>query len=80
MKKLSRQEVINFIEENSIMINSLNNSNYDIAKRIINLLRDNINVYNAEKVSDQLEDYLFEKYCIEGDSEIIKIVKSGYEK
>ena len=33
--------------------------------------------YDPDKVVEQLEDYLFNKYCIEGDSEIEKIVKGG---
>lgn len=33
--------------------------------------------YDPEKVVKQLEDYLFEKYCVEGDSEIERIVKGG---
>lgn len=33
--------------------------------------------YNADKVVEQLEDYLFERYCVEGDSEIERIVKGG---
>lgn len=33
--------------------------------------------YNVDKVVEQLEEYLFEKYCIEGDAKIDEIVKSG---
>lgn len=33
--------------------------------------------YDPDKVVQQLEDYLFEKYCVEGDSEIERIVKGG---
>lgn len=33
--------------------------------------------YDPDKVVKQLEDYLFEKYCVEGDSEIERIVKGG---
>lgn len=33
--------------------------------------------YDPDRVVEQLEDYLFHKYCIEGDSEIEKIVKGG---
>ena len=32
---------------------------------------------DADKVVEQLEDYLFEKYCVEGDSKINEIVKGG---
>ena len=33
--------------------------------------------YDPDKVVEQLEDYLFEKYCVEGDAEIERIVKGG---
>lgn len=33
--------------------------------------------YDPDKVVEQLENYLFEKYCVEGDIEIDKIVKAG---
>ena len=32
---------------------------------------------DVDKVIEQLEDYLFEKYCVEGDSKIDEIVKGG---
>ena len=32
---------------------------------------------DTDKVLEQLEDYLFEKYCIEADHEIEKIVKGS---
>lgn len=33
--------------------------------------------YDVDKVVEQLENYLFEKYCIEGDTAIDEIVKGG---
>ena len=33
--------------------------------------------FDLDKVVEQLENYLFEKYCIEGDTTIDKIVKGG---
>ena len=33
--------------------------------------------YDPNNVVKQLEDYLFEKYCVEGDYEIERIVKGG---
>lgn len=33
--------------------------------------------FNTDKVLEQLEDHLFEKYCIEDDPEIAKIVEGG---
>lgn len=34
-------------------------------------------VFDVDKVVEQLENYLFEKYCIEGDTAIDEIVKGG---
>lgn len=33
--------------------------------------------YEPDKVVEQLEDYLFEKYCVEADVKIEEIVKRG---
>ena len=33
--------------------------------------------FDPDRVVEQLENYLFEKYCVEGDSEIERIVKGG---
>lgn len=33
--------------------------------------------FDADKVAERLEEYLFEKYCIEGDAKIDEIVKGG---
>ena len=33
--------------------------------------------YDVDNVVERLEDYLFEKYCVEGDSKIDEIVKGG---
>ena len=34
-------------------------------------------VFDVDKVVEQLEEYLFEKYCIECDAKIDEIVKGG---
>lgn len=47
---------------------------YDAVKDVINNMP---TAYDPDKVVEQLEDYLFEKYCVEGDSEIERIVKGG---
>lgn len=36
--------------------------------------------YDDDAVCDELENYLFEKYCIEGDSKIDEIVINGGKK
>ena len=33
--------------------------------------------FDVDKVAERLEEYLFEKYCIEGDEKIDEIVKGG---
>ena len=33
--------------------------------------------FDKEKVIEELEDYLFEKYCVEGDDKIAEIVEKG---
>mgnify|MGYP007100675677 CR=1 FL=1 len=33
--------------------------------------------FDVDKVVEQLENYLFEKYCIEGDATIDEIIKGG---
>lgn len=33
--------------------------------------------FDVDKVAERLEEYLFEKYCIEGDAKIDEIVKGG---
>lgn len=33
--------------------------------------------FDKEKVIEELKDYLFEKYCVEGDEKIAEIVEKG---
>ena len=33
--------------------------------------------FDKEKVIEELEDYLFEKYCVESDEKIAEIVEKG---
>lgn len=33
--------------------------------------------FDKEKVIEELEDYLFEKYCVKGDEKIAEIVEKG---
>ena len=33
--------------------------------------------FDKEKVIEELEDYFFEKYCVEGDEKIAEIVEKG---
>ena len=44
---------------------------------IYELIDEQPTAYDADKVVKQLEEYTFEKYCIEGDTKIEEIVKGG---
>lgn len=33
--------------------------------------------FDADKVTERLKEYLFEKYCIDGDAKIDEIMKGG---
>ena len=46
-------------------------------KEFIDCVNRQFTVFDVEKVIEQLENYLFEKYCIEGDTTIDEIVKGG---
>jgi len=57
------------------IIDSLGNSDMDFA--IGAVIDEQPTVFDIDKVVEQLENYLFEKYCIEGDATIDEIVKGG---
>lgn len=46
-------------------------------KEFINCVNEQFTAFDVDKVVEQLENYLFEKYCIEGDTAIDEIVKGG---
>lgn len=46
-------------------------------KEFIDCVNEQWTAFDVDKVVEQLEDYLFEKYCIEGDTTIDEIVKGG---
>lgn len=43
----------------------------------ITTVQEQLTAFDADKVAERLEEYLFEKYCIEGDAKIDEIVKGG---
>ena len=47
---------------------------YD-AEQILGDIEDFPTAYDMDNVVEQLEDYLFEKYCVEADVKIEEIVK-----
>ena len=46
-------------------------------KDVKDIIRKAPTVFDMEKVIEELEDYLFEKYCVEGDEKIAEIVEKG---
>lgn len=57
------------------IIDSLGISDMDFA--IGAVIDEQPTAFDADKVAERLEEYLFEKYCIEGDAKIDEIVKGG---
>lgn len=46
-------------------------------KEFIDCVNKQLTDYDVDEVAEQLENYLFEKYCIEGDTTIDEIVRGG---
>lgn len=46
-------------------------------KEFIDCVNNQLTAFDVDEVAEQLENYLFEKYCIEGDAAIDEIVKGG---
>jgi hypothetical protein len=46
-------------------------------KEFIDCVNKQPTAFDVDEVVEQLENYLFEKYCIEGDATIDEIVKGG---
>ena len=46
-------------------------------KDVKDIIRKAPTAFDKEKVIEELEDYLFEKYCVECDEKIAEIVEKG---
>ena len=46
-------------------------------KEFIDCINRQPTAFDVDEVAERLENYLFEKYCIEGDTTIDEIVKGG---
>ena len=66
-------------ERDSAEVQKEMKSNYEFIELLIKVIEKQPTAYDVEKVADRLDDYLFEKYCVEGDSKIYGIVKAGGE-
>ena len=67
-----------FVTEMEINIGNVYNP--DIIKGMrfaIELINSRPTAFDKEKVIEELENYLFDKYCVEGDSRIDEIVEKG---
>lgn len=72
---ISRKALITEIEINMADIcNSDVREGMEFAIELINSIP---TAFDKEKVIEELEDYLFEKYCVEGDEKIAEIVEKG---
>ena len=49
----------------------------DVTSELEEAIKGQPTVFDKEKVIEELEDYLFEKYCVEGDEKIAEIVEKG---
>lgn len=57
------------------LINSLGSSDVDLY--VSGLIDEQPTSFDVDKVAERLEEYIFDKYCIEGDAKIDEIVKGG---
>lgn len=53
------------------------NSMYTGYVKAMKCVKQQPKAFDVDKVVEQLENYLFEKYCIEGDATVDEIVKGG---
>lgn len=60
-----------------IKIWDIGNSISSDQKEFVDCVNNQLTAFDVDKVVEQLENYLFEKYCIEGDTTIDEIVKGG---
>lgn len=72
MKLIDADELIKYIK-----IWEIGTSISSDQKEFIDCVNEQFTVFDVDKVVEQLENYLFEKYCIEGDTTIDEIVKGG---
>ena len=59
------------------LIHALANDFCECKKTLGQVIDEHPIAFDADKVAERLEEYLFEKYCIETDAKIDEIVKGG---
>lgn len=78
-KLISLQSVITMLENKRFEVEKDLSKAYllaDVQEQIEHLPA----AFDKEKVIEDLEDYLFEKYCVEGDEKIAEIIEKGGAK
>ena len=72
MRLIDADELIKYIK-----ILEIGTSISSDQKEFIDCINKQPTVFDVDNVAEQLENYLFEKYCIEGDATSDEIVKGG---
>ena len=65
------------LKKDILLQNILGEPIQKIIDRYIHIVDNQPTAFDVDKVVEQLENYLFEKYCIEGDTTIDEIVRGG---
>lgn len=65
------------LKKDILLQNILGEPIQKIIDRYIHIVDEQPTVFDVDKVVEQLENYLFEKYCIEEDTIIDEIIKGG---
>lgn len=67
----------NKLKKDILLQNILGEPIQKIIDRYIHIVDEQPTAFDVDKVVEQLENYLFEKYCIEEDTIIDEIIKGG---
>ena len=65
------------LKKDILLQNILGEPIQKIIDRYIHIVDEQPTAFDVDKVVEQLENYLFEKYCIEEDTIIDEIIKGG---
>lgn len=65
------------LKKDILLQNILGEPIQKIIGRYIHIVDEQPTAFDVDKVVEQLENYLFEKYCIEEDTIIDEIIKGG---
>ena len=65
------------LKKDILLQNILGEPIQQIIDRYIHIVDEQPTAFDVDKVVEQLENYLFEKYCIEEDTIIDEIIKGG---